>query len=186
MSGRHALPHPTVDGVLASAWGLGSTAILALLGVMAADGTADSKEARTAHAPASVPDVASEAATALQDTPLSSGVRVSLSPPGHQPLLRPAPLYAISRPHRPSVENSVSSSPQAKDFRDRDRRCAARPRGVRHIPSLPLEGGEMEAKSQVIAQAVGPAIEETDVVDLIDPAKVVKSEDVEQEECFTF
>ncbi|WP_275042030.1 hypothetical protein [Streptomyces natalensis] len=44
----------------------------------------------------------------------------------------------------------------------------------------------MEAKSQVIAQAVGPAIEETDVVDLIDPAKVVKSEDVEQEECFTF
>ncbi|WP_283113376.1 hypothetical protein [Streptomyces halobius] len=44
----------------------------------------------------------------------------------------------------------------------------------------------MGAKSQVLAQAIGLSIEETDVVDLIDPSKVVKSEDVEQEECFTF
>ncbi|AJT70055.1 hypothetical protein T261_8462 [Streptomyces lydicus] len=42
------------------------------------------------------------------------------------------------------------------------------------------------AKSQVAAESSGQQIEETNVADLIDPSAVVRSEDVEQEECFTF
>ncbi|MEV7423908.1 hypothetical protein [Streptomyces sp. NPDC091212] len=42
------------------------------------------------------------------------------------------------------------------------------------------------AKSQVAAQTSTLSADETDVVDLIDPSVVVRSEDVEQEECFTF
>lgn len=63
MSGRHVLPHTSVDGVLASLWGVGTVATLALLGVMVADSSAgavdapgmtlpdsDSEDVATAHA----------------------------------------------------------------------------------------------------------------------------------------
>lgn len=42
------------------------------------------------------------------------------------------------------------------------------------------------AKSQVAAQSTTQAVEEVTVEDLIDPSAVVRSEDVEQQECFTF
>ncbi|MER8002109.1 hypothetical protein [Streptomyces sp. NPDC095613] len=42
------------------------------------------------------------------------------------------------------------------------------------------------SKSQVAAQANGLPVAEADAAELIDPSVVVRSEDVEQEECFTF
>ncbi|MFF3555850.1 MULTISPECIES: hypothetical protein [Streptomyces] len=41
-----------------------------------------------------------------------------------------------------------------------------------------------QAKSQLVAQAA--EIQEIDVADLVDPSAIVQSEDVEQEECYTF
>ncbi len=40
MSGRHALPKPTADGVISAFWALGSVATLGLLGVQIADASA--------------------------------------------------------------------------------------------------------------------------------------------------
>ncbi len=52
MSGRHALPKPTVDGVLSAVWGLGSLAALGLLGVQIVDASA-----HAIPVPVSQPDV---------------------------------------------------------------------------------------------------------------------------------
>lgn len=42
------------------------------------------------------------------------------------------------------------------------------------------------SKAQEAAQTAEPVVETTDVEALVDTAAVVRSEDVEQEECFTF
>lgn len=44
----------------------------------------------------------------------------------------------------------------------------------------------MESKSNVAAQEQKVPTDVLRVAEIVDPAKVVKSEDVEQEECFTF
>ncbi len=49
MSGRHALPKQTADGVLSALWALGSVATVGLLGVLIADAPAHGTPASVSH-----------------------------------------------------------------------------------------------------------------------------------------
>ncbi|MDX3345854.1 hypothetical protein PV387_14640 [Streptomyces sp. ME02-6987-2C] len=42
------------------------------------------------------------------------------------------------------------------------------------------------SKAQVAAQQAEPTTEDVEVTDLVDMSVIVRSEDVEQQECFTF
>ena len=73
VSGRHVLPRTSVDGALASLWGVGTVAALALLGVMVADSSAQAVDAP--HM--TLPDLDSEdiATAHATDNPSSRGFR---------------------------------------------------------------------------------------------------------------
>ncbi|NGO70754.1 hypothetical protein [Streptomyces boncukensis] len=62
MSSRHAIPRQSPTGVLGALWAVGSGAVLALLGVLAAD-SADAHTSVRAPAPDTVPDQPSGEAT---------------------------------------------------------------------------------------------------------------------------
>lgn len=53
-------------------------------------------------------------------------------------------------------------------------------------PSREKDGSHMKSKAQEAAQATETVADGTDVASLVDPSAVVRSEDVEQEECYTF
>lgn len=79
MSGRHALPKPTVDRALSAAWALGSVATLGLLGVLITDAPAhgapasvsqpDAEPIESAALPVSRVDIDVQAVAAVHGGP---------------------------------------------------------------------------------------------------------------------